>query len=199
MTEQVATLVLLLRHAQSTWNADGRWQGQADPPLSAGGRAAAAAAAADPEFDEISGVVASDLARARETAEIIALARGWPAPTTYRGLRERGAGDWTGLTRADIDAGWPGALDATPPLIPGGEDSGALVARAIATLHRVAEAWPDASVLAVSHGALIRAVEQHGGVEPSPVPNLSGRWVEVAGGRLTIRDRLPPPVVERAG
>ena len=40
------TRILLVRHGESTWNADGRWQGQADPPLSDLGRSQAAEAAA---------------------------------------------------------------------------------------------------------------------------------------------------------
>jgi broad specificity phosphatase PhoE len=182
----VGTRILLLRHAQSVWNAEGRWQGWADPPLSPSGEAAAAAAAADPAFDPIDGAVSSDLERARRTADIIAGLRGWPPAGCYRGLRERGAGLWTGLTRAEVEEGWPGALEGRVATIPGGEAAAAATSRAVATLHRIAEAWPGQAVLAVTHGALIRLVEAHSGGRPVAVPNLAGRWVEVTGGVIVL-------------
>jgi broad specificity phosphatase PhoE len=198
----VVARILLLRHAQSAWNAEGRWQGWADPPLSPAGEAAAAEVAANPVFDEITAAVASDLQRAATTAAVIAAVRSWPPVATYRGLRERGAGEWTGLTRADIEGRWPGALNGPVLHIPGGESTGAVTARAVATLHRVAERWPDEAVLAVTHGALIRLVEAYAGGDVVPVPNLSGRWVHVEGGRVHLGARLAPleaAATERAG
>lgn len=200
----VVTRVLLLRHAQSTWNAVGRWQGWADPPLSDDGRAASCRAADDPRLEDVTVVVASDLLRARHTGELIATARGWPLPQTLPGLRERCSGRWTGLTRAEIDLGWPGALDRTPLPIPGGEAPALVVARALTALHRIAEDHPGEVVLAVSHGALIRFVEQHAGGPPASVPNLGGRWVEVSGAHLVLGPGAAPltgaPLAgERAG
>ncbi|MHB8661434.1 MAG: histidine phosphatase family protein [Acidimicrobiales bacterium] len=186
----MATRILLLRHAQSAWNATGRWQGWADPPLSVDGAAEAAAAAADPVLDQISAAVASDLDRARATASIMAAHRGWPDVRTFRGLRERGAGEWTGLTRDEIEQRWPGALAGAVLDIPGGEAVTAVTSRAIATLHRVAAEWPDAAILAVCHGALIRLVEQYGGRPSRAIPNLAGGWVEVRDGAISIG----PPV-----
>src|SRR5580698_2933262 len=122
------TRVLLLRHGQSTWNAEGRWQGQADPPLSDDGRLAAKAFAATADLREIDAVVSSDLVRALETATTITDACGWAPPTTLRGLRERDAGEWEGLTREEIESSWPGALTQSPR-IPGGETAAALTSR----------------------------------------------------------------------
>ena len=182
----MATQVLLLRHAQSAWNAAGRWQGWADPPLSDAGVEEAAAFAADLELDVITAAVASDLSRARQTASIIAAARSWPAVRTFRGLRERGAGEWTGLTRDQIEQRWPGALGGPVLDIPGGESRAAVTARAVATLHRIAEEWPATAVLAVCHGALIRLVEEYAGGEPRGIPNLGGRWVLVSDGSVEL-------------
>src|SRR5213078_4235821 len=64
------TSLLLVRHGQSEWNADGRWQGQADPPLSALGEQQAVAATN--RLDGVHAVWASDLVRARRTAELMA-------------------------------------------------------------------------------------------------------------------------------
>src|SRR5687767_12818211 len=101
------TRVLLVRHGQSTWNAEGRWQGWADPPLSELGATQALTAAN--HVEHVDAVVSSDLVRARETAEIIAKALGIAEVEAFRGLRERGAGDWTGLTRPEIEERWPEA------------------------------------------------------------------------------------------
>lgn len=180
--------MLLLRHGQSTWNAEGRWQGQADPPLSAQGEAAARAAAdafGDARLGPPPAAVSSDLSRARQTAEILAARLGWGPVTTFRGLRERHVGQFTGHNRAEIEARWPGLLAAGFVDPPGAEPGPSLLARAVATLHRVASLHPARAVVAVTHGGLIHAVENHLGVgDAAPHANLAGRWVEVDEGRL---------------
>jgi broad specificity phosphatase PhoE len=188
--DPVATSILLLRHAQSVWNAQGRWQGWADPPLSPDGERAARSAAGHDALEGIDAGASSDLERASRTAELLAGGRPWPPVRRYRGLRERGAGHWTGLTRPQIEARWPGALG--PPLgtIAGGEAAAAVTARAVGALHRIADEWPDGQVLAVTHGALIRLVEAHAGADPVPVPNLGGRWIHVDGRRLRLGERV---------
>ena len=175
--------VLLLRHAQSTWNAEGRWQGRADPPLTESGEADAhrlGEAAALGELGAVSGIVSSDLARARRTAEILAGHLDVGTVELFAGLRERDVGDFTGHTRAEIAQRWPGVLEP-----PGAESRRAVLARALATLHRVADRHPGGRVIAVTHGALIRAVEAHVGyAEPGPPRNLTGRWLHVEGGAV---------------
>ena len=104
------TRVLLVRHGQSEWNAAGRWQGQADPPLTDLGRHQALHAARN--LGVVDAVVASDLQRASETALIIAEALGVGPVVLEPGLRERDAGEWSGLTRAEIERDWPGYLDS---------------------------------------------------------------------------------------
>ncbi|GAC1312534.1 MAG: hypothetical protein NVSMB12_02730 [Acidimicrobiales bacterium] len=198
----MATRVLLIRHAQSEWNAAGRWQGWADPPLSPTGAAAAEAAATDPVLDAVDAAASSDLHRARATAELLAAGRGWSPPSIVRGLRERGAGEWTGLTRDEIELRWPGALRHTPAAIPGGETVEAVTARAVVALHRLADHHPGVAVVAVSHGALIRAVAHHLGVAPAPVSNLGGLWIDVGAGRLRAGPAAEPlglDLSERAG
>jgi broad specificity phosphatase PhoE len=184
------TRILLLRHGQSTWNADGRWQGRADPPLSVLGQAQASTAAAAGLLDELGTAVTSDLARARQTAEIIAAARGWEAPHVLAGLRERDVGEFTGYTRAEIEARWPGLLDHPPLDPPGAESRAAVLTRAAASLHRIAELHPGRTVLAVTHGGVIRALEAYLRVAGASVPaNMSGRWVKVDSGRLLAGQR----------
>jgi probable phosphoglycerate mutase len=187
------TRVLLVRHGQSTWNADGRWQGRADPPLSDLGRRQAEVAVDAVRTLGFARVVASPLARAHETATIIGTALGLTVETDPR-LQERDAGEWTGRTRTEIEAGWPGYLeDGTRP--PGFETDDILHDRALAAVREVG-AVAHEPVLVVSHGGLIRVVERALGSEPHAVPNLGGldiRRVDGAGGddhTLTLAGRL---------
>jgi broad specificity phosphatase PhoE len=175
------TRLLFVRHGQSTWNADGRWQGQADPPLSTLGEAQARAAAdAVPAVD---GVVASDLARARQTAEIIAGALGLADVRLDDRLRERDSGDWTGFTREEIELAWPGWLDAGR--MPDNFEPWERVAeRVTAAAHAAHAAWPGRTVLVVAHGGVVRSLERSIGAEGSVPKNLGGRWFEVDGGRV---------------
>jgi len=186
----------MVRHGQSTWNADGRWQGQADPPLSELGIAQAEAAARSVDGVEV--IWASDLERARHTASILAAPRGLEVVAEAR-LREREAGEWTGLTRAEIDAQYPGAL-AERRRPPGFEADDVLVVRALAALQDLAAALAGRSAIAVTHGGVIIAVERHHGEEHSPVANLEGRWIEVdAEGGFALGDRqilFDPETVE---
>src|SRR3546814_3323938 len=108
------TRVLLVRHGQSEWNATGRWQGQADPPLTDLGRAQAHHAARS--LGVVDAIVASDLQRAADTALIISGELGVGPVVLDEGLRERDAGEWSGLTRAEIERDWPGYLGAAPPV-----------------------------------------------------------------------------------
>ncbi|HSO95917.1 MAG TPA: histidine phosphatase family protein, partial [Acidimicrobiia bacterium] len=91
--DPIPARVLLIRHGESTWNAAGRWQGHADPPLSTTGMAQARAAA--PALVDIDVVWCSDLVRARQTADLCA-----PPDVVVHTevlLRERHVGAWTGL------------------------------------------------------------------------------------------------------
>ena len=102
------TRLLLVRHGQSEWNALGKWQGQADSPLTDTGRQQARKAGSSVgKFDAI---FSSDLQRAAETAVIISEILGIGPVLVESGLQERCAGLWQGLTREEIEKGWPGAL-----------------------------------------------------------------------------------------
>lgn len=179
--------LLLVRHGQSTWNAESRWQGQADPPLSElGEQQAEAAALRLASTNEIRSIWTSDLVRARRTAEIIAPHLAVELRVDAR-LRERDAGEWTGLTRAEIEARYPGDLEArrSPP---GFEQDGPLLERVLASLAEVARV-EDGDVLVLSHGGVVRTIERHLGAPAEPVPNLGGRWLDEGGGELQLGDR----------
>ncbi|HEX6311321.1 MAG TPA: histidine phosphatase family protein [Acidimicrobiia bacterium] len=170
-----ATRLLLVRHGESTWNVAGRWQGQADPPLSDLGerQAAAAAAALAPPPDA---VWSSDLARARRTAELLVAPHALAPVRLEARLRERDVGEWSGLTRAEIEDRWPGWLSQRRA--PAGfETDERLADRALAAIRDIAGAMPGATVIVVTHGGVIRTLERHHGADPEPVPNLGGRWL----------------------
>ncbi len=185
--------LLLLRHGESTWNAEDRWQGWDDPPLSDAGRRQAEEAVASLAPAGLDGVVCSDLARARQTAAIIAGALGL-AIEEDPALRERDVGAWTGLTRTEIEQGWPGALAAwrarrlaSPP---GGETDASMADRAIPAVRRLA-ARPEGSLLVVTHRGVVGVVERHLGHQPSRTPNLGGRWVHADGAGLALGSTFP--------
>ena len=181
------TRILLVRHGQSTWNADGRWQGRADPPLSdLGVRQAEVAAQTVGELG-ITRIWASPLVRADRTARILAARLGLEVESDAR-LAERDAGDWTGKTRTEIEEGWPGFLDGG--LRPNGfKSDDVLHERALAAM---ADIGLDAHepVAVISHGGLIRVVERALGSEPHSVPNLGGLDIRrAADGSLELSGR----------
>jgi broad specificity phosphatase PhoE len=173
----VARRLLLVRHGESTWNAQSRWQGQADPPLSPfGERQAEDAAARLAEIATITAVWASDLVRARRTAELIAGSLGIDPVRTEPRVRERDVGAWSGLTREDIEERWPGYLAArrSPPDFEGDEE---LLTRTRAGLAAVVDGSDSGDVLVVTHGGVIRTIERSLGATPERLPNLGGRWL----------------------
>ena len=186
------TRIFCIRHAQSVWNAEGRWQGQADPPLSDRGRDDARAAARVLE-GMVERVVASDLLRALETAEIVASALALGEVDISPDLREIDIGEWSGLTRDEIEERWPGGIagwrsgEFSPP---GAEDRDAFVARVVRGLERVARS-DGRPALVVTHGGAIGRLEHHLGVNPGvAVPRLCGRWFDVGSGVVPIGDRV---------
>jgi broad specificity phosphatase PhoE len=181
------TRVLLVRHGQSEWNAAGRWQGQADPPLSDLGRLQAREAART--VGAIDAIWSSDLQRAAETAIIIGDRIGVGPVVVDDRLRERDAGEWTGLTRTQIEERNPGFLaDGNRP--PGWEPDRDLLGRAGATLASIAGAAPGGEVLVVTHAGVVFAVERHLGAEHTRLANTEGRWVTLAGDDLRLGERV---------
>lgn len=180
--------VLLVRHGQSEWNALGRWQGQADPPLSELGLLQAAHAAG--RVGAVDAVVASDLERARHTAEIVAELIGVGPVLVDEGFRERHAGEWQGLTKAEIEEAWPGYLaDRRRP--PAFEPDAGFRERLFAALGRVRAQVPHGDVLVVAHAGVVFQVEEALGAPWELLANLGGRWVETDDGdRWRLGERV---------
>jgi glucosyl-3-phosphoglycerate phosphatase len=150
--------VVLLRHGRTAWNAQRRFQGQADPPLDEVGRmqayeVAALVAALRPGL-----LVSSDATRARQTAEVVGELAALPVIPEPR-FRERGLGHWEGLTRDEVAeqypdeyADWLGGRDVSRR---GGETRDEVAARALAAFAEL-PAVPTAVI--VTHSATAMAL-----------------------------------------
>ena len=154
--------LLLVRHGITDWNREGRFQGHRDPPLSDEGRDQARIlgrrlAGSDERPVRI---IASSLARARQTAELIAEALGGPPVEAEPRLMEIGQGEWEGRTHAELEmedpkryAAWRRQIGHEQP--PGGEPIDDALARIAAVLAEVTNTddWP---ICVVSHGGTLR-------------------------------------------
>jgi len=181
------TSFLIVRHGESTWNVESRWQGQADPPLTELGERQAAAAAQS--VGAVDAIVTSDLQRAAATAAIIANRIGVGPVLADPRIRERNAGAWQGLTREEIEVQFPGWLQAKrrPDDF---EHDEPVVARAMDLVDELAHTYSDAAVLVVTHGGVIRSLERHLTGDTSMVPNLGGIAVAHDGARAHVVERV---------
>ncbi len=180
--------VLVLRHGQSEWNAAGRWQGWADIELTELGEAQARHAGIRLASLGLSfgSVVASDLLRAQRTAALVADELGFDpaAIETEPELKEFNVGEWSGLTRAEIEQQWPGQLEAwwrgALTHTPGGELRTHFVERVAAAVRGLTRRPGD--VLVISHGGVVGALQEALGVDGDRprITNLSGRWFSAA-------------------
>lgn len=182
-----------MRHGQSEWNAQGRWQGQADPPLTPLGRTQAQQAAE--RLTPVDAVVASDLQRAHETARIIAGHMSLGIERVEPRLRERHAGPWQGLTHAQIERRWPGWIRSGRR--PEGYEADDLVAaRALEALHDLAHSYAGATLMAVSHSGTIRAVVHQVSGREIRTANLAGVWLTIDDRTLTVGNDVHPLAAE---
>ncbi len=153
--------LVLLRHGESTWNAEGRWQGWGDPPLSARGREQAREVAERLAGAGVTAVVSSDLRRASETAALVAEAVGL-APLLDARLRERDLGRWSGLREEEIRSGFADELERfrarDPEVRPGGGESRIAFAGRVQPVLQELAASEEGLVVVVTHLGVIRLV-----------------------------------------
>lgn len=154
--------IYLVRHGETVWNTEGRFQGQLDSPLTRRGREQAIqngmllarALAGRSDF----AMHISPLGRTQETAASIQTHLSCAVLTSEPRIQEVTVGCWDGLTHTDIDAGWPGLLDGTTAFdwyfrAPDGEGYDAATVRVRSWLDEV-----RGNVVAVSHGLIERLV-----------------------------------------
>jgi broad specificity phosphatase PhoE len=151
--------LLIVRHGESTWNAEERLQGQLDPPLSDQGReqAAALGRAVDLSGFPPERILCSDLARARETAELLGVRPGRYEPR----WREIDIGEWGGRPAAEVDGETDGLTNwrGGPVTAPDGEPWSAFAERVSGAFDELADA--GGSWLVISHGGCVRAATAH--------------------------------------
>jgi Fructose-2,6-bisphosphatase len=190
--------MLIVRHGESLWNREGRWQGWEDIALTPAGEAQARARGAQlqAEGHRFVTVHTSDLERAARTAALLAevLAAGVVRPETD--LRERFGGEWQGRTGKEIDAVWPGMRaawrsgDLAAP--PGGETD-VVLDRVHVALTRIDTTNPPGPVLVVTHHGVVRLLSTRSGVAVTElIPNLGGRWFDFDGSGLRAGEALAP-------
>ena len=155
------TTLLLVRHGETDWNAERRWQGHADVPLNERGREQARRLADSFSEDDVDAIYASDLARARETAEILGARLGRPV-VVDPDLREIDVGSREGLTGEEV---------GTRPW--DGESHEAHRDRTLNALARIVAGHPGSTVLVVAHGGTLRRMHEHVGVEPTEIANCT--------------------------
>jgi broad specificity phosphatase PhoE/RimJ/RimL family protein N-acetyltransferase len=170
------TRFTLIRHGETAWNANGRWQGHAPVPLNDEGRRQAQAlgrfmSGRDPQIQVI---VASDLSRAFETAQIVGAAINVEASADPR-FREVALGEWQGLTMDEVrtwDAERLNALRLNPFLMPrpGGESWEQVARRALEGLEALHTQHSGHHIAVVSHGGTIRALMMALGLARDGVP-----------------------------
>jgi broad specificity phosphatase PhoE len=153
----VPTTIVLVRHGETDWNRERRFQGHADTPLNETGRAQAAELADALADDGVSAIYTSPLRRASETAAIVAARLGLEA-RPLDALREIDVGDWQGLTVDDVKEHYPDQVSVDwRSGWPGGETYEELSARVLPALVALAREQPDERIVAVTHAGPIRA------------------------------------------
>ena len=171
------TRLVLIRHGETDWNVEGRYQGQADPPLNARGIAQAQALAAALAPLAIDVLYSSPLKRAWQTAEIVAQRLDVPLYPEPR-LMEIHQGEWQGRLRSEIAAQYPEIFQkwltdpwhVTPP---GGESLQEVQARVYAAVDEILARHRDQTVGLVTHRIPIALLKvRFQGLDPNAVRTL---------------------------
>jgi 2,3-bisphosphoglycerate-dependent phosphoglycerate mutase len=154
-----ATRILAIRHGQTAWNADSRIQGHTDIALDDTGEWQAERLAHALGDEALDVLYSSDLTRARQTAAPLAARKGLELRIDA-GLRERGFGEFEGLSFAQIEQRWPEQAAAWRHRDPdfgarGGEVLRDFRDRVVATVDRLAMAHRGQSIALVTHGGVL--------------------------------------------
>ncbi len=190
------TELLFIRHGETDWNRQQRFQGQIDVPLNAAGHTQAARLAARLAGEPPDAFFTSDLLRARETAAPLAAAWGLP-PLAVPGLREQAFGIFEGLEVAAIATGhaelWQRWLKHKADFaLPGGESLRQFHSRVLQAVHDLAGAATGRRLAIVTHGGVLDMLwrSAHGleldGLRECAIPNTGINRLRWADGGLSI-------------
>ena len=154
----MATTVILIRHGETDWNREGRYQGKIDVPLNERGRAQAIQLAEGLKAIPFDAAWSSQLSRARVTAEV-ALGDSGLEVREHKGLAEIDHGEWEGKLAAEVARDWPEQVAAwrkTPETVqmPGGETVQIVQDRAVAAMKEIVAACAGQTVLVAAHDAV---------------------------------------------
>jgi broad specificity phosphatase PhoE len=190
--------IYLIRHGRTEWNVTGRWQGHLDVPLDDAGRDQAARLADRLQREGIrfDALYASDLRRARETAEAVGEALDMEV-SAVPALREIDLGAWSGMTREEIARKFPTEwkqLHGEEDIARGGGETFAVFQqRVLNWLSSAAETHAGGRICAVTHGGCIRAallkvrgLSWAGRDRIPPIDNGSITVLEIAGGAWRV-------------
>lgn len=158
--------LILVRHGETIWNQENRWQGQADVPLSSSGQTQAQRLAQRlvQEQRQVHAIYSSDLSRAFQTAQILGESLGMP-PLPEQGWREMDIGRWSGLTTAEVATRyaeeWERLRSGEDLPRGGGETFAQFQGRLVHTVQRLFARHAGQQVMIVSHGGAVRAFLLH--------------------------------------
>lgn len=157
----LTTTIVLVRHGETDWNRERRFQGHADVPLNDEGRRQARELADRLADETYAAAYSSPLRRAIETAQILASQLRFEVEPRD-GLKEVDVGSWSGLTTTEVESRFPEGFRRWSRDWSGGWTDGEtydeLGRRVVADLLAIAKRHPSERVLAVTHGGAIRAV-----------------------------------------
>lgn len=182
--------LFLVRHGETDWNREGRFQGHTDVELSDVGRQQARALAEKLRSREIGAIACSDLLRAKQTASILAEELNAPIACVDGGLRERGYGCFEGLTRAECGAKfpelWASHAKGESVEVPGAERRELVMDRIVRSVKRCVETQSEGTSIAViSHGGVMRMfLEAACGARVPPIANTATYVIEYEAGRF---------------
>jgi broad specificity phosphatase PhoE len=201
--------VLLIRHAETDSNLEGRWQGQSDSSLTERGFAQAKALGAALSTENIAAIYSSDLRRAMLTAQEVAGPHGLSVVEAPE-LREIHVGNWEGKLRADLAASHPEMMDAWQNRpwevhFEGGESLALSQARALKFLDRVLPQHLGEQVVVMTHGTMAQAI-----LAATHADGLRGLWIGLtqncqiarldwADGKLTLVDACDIRHLDKVG
>lgn len=155
--------IILIRHGETTWNIEGRYQGQEDTPLSERGLRQGQLLAEGLRDIPIDLCISSPLQRSYQTCKFCADLHGLPVATDER-LLEINHGSWEGVLAGDIEKQYPvefAQWHSQPQLVEmpgGGEGLEDVRRRARAAFDDYAERYPDQTVLVAAHDAVNKAI-----------------------------------------
>ena len=182
--------IILVRHGETDWNKQGRFQGQIDIPLNKNGKAQAKAARNFLKNILIKKAFSSSLSRPLETAQIILEEHPGIEITLKDNLKEIGHGKWEGKLESEIMSNWPGLLKTWKTFpekvqMPEGETIEEVSARSIAGWKEICQDLKEnETALVVAHDAVNKTILCHLlGLTPSAI------WmIKQGNGGITIID-----------